>query len=237
MTSRPPARIFPVMLAGLCLVLASGCASAPATGKVFVPANHVGEAVMPATVRRVVLLPLAGGGVAPPASLADLDPVVAAALQQQNRFEVVAVSRETCRRLFGAEEFSSVGALPPDFLAAVRREFGADAVLFVDVTVFRAYRPLAIGFRAKLATLSDVRLVWTFDNLFSAADPAVVNSARRHALTGGTPEIPADLSPAVMQSPSRFTAYAAEAMFATLPPVLAPGTPVTGPESDSAAAR
>jgi hypothetical protein len=43
-------------------------------------------------------------------------------------------------------------------------------------------------------------------------------------LTGGLPDIPADLSAAVVQSPSRFTAYAAEAMFATLPPL--PPAPV-----------
>ena len=224
------------------LLLTAGCGSLPwensaTRGKAFVPANHSGDAQVPASVRRVVLLPLAGAGVAPAASLADLDPVVAAALQQQNRFEVIAISRDTCRRLLGSEEFSSVEALPPDFMAAIRREFAADAVLFVDVTVFRAYRPLAIGFRAKLATLQDVRLVWTFDNLFSAADPAVASSARRHGQTGGLPDIPADQGLAVVQSPSRFTAYAAEAMFATLPPLPAPGAPVVVTEPAPATRR
>lgn len=212
-------------LLGLWCLLSVACSTAPwassvASGPAYVPANHTGDATIPAALRRVVLLPLAGEGVAPAASLADLDPVVAAALQLQNRFEVIALSRDTCRRLFGSDEFSSVTALPPDFMAAIHREFAADAVLFVDVTVFRAYRPLEIGLRGKLATVQDARLVWTFDNVFSAANQSVVNSARRHVLTGGLPDIPADLSPAVVQSPSRFTAYAAEAMFATLPPVM-----------------
>jgi hypothetical protein len=235
--SRLPGSLACLLLSGLALALATGCTTATASTKAFVPSNHSGDAVMPATVRRVVLLPLAGAGVAPPASLADLDPVVAAALQQQNRFEVIALSRDTCRRLFGSEELASVSALPPEFLAAVQHEYAADAVLFVDVTVFRAYRPLEIGFRAKLATVRDVRLVWVFDNLFSAADPAVVNSARRHVLTGGLPDIPADLSPAVVQSPSRFAAYAAEAMFATLPPVPPAGAPVVVADETPANAR
>ena len=228
------------LLAGLaaCLALAAGC-STPAfsdssrTGSYFAPVNHAGDPVLPAGLRRVVLLPLAGGSVAPAASLAALDPVVAAALQRQNRFEVVVVSREVCRRLFTVEELSSVELLPANFMAVLRREYAADAVILVDVTVFRAYRPLAIGFRAKLATVQDVRLVWTFDNLFSAADAAVANSARRNYLKGAPRDIPADQSPMVLQSPSRFAAYAAETMFATLPP-LAPETPVP---ADANAAR
>jgi hypothetical protein len=127
-----------------------------------------------------------------------------------------------------------VELLPANFMAVLRREYEADAVLLVDVTVFRAYRPLAIGFRAKLAMVQDVRLVWTFDNLFSAADAAVANSARQNYLKGAPRDIPADQSPMVLQSPSRFAAYAAEAMFATLPPVV-PATPV--PASENASRR
>ena len=229
-----------LLLVGLAggITLATGCmnmlAGGPAqSGPFFTPTNHAGESTLPAGIRRVVLLPLAGGNVLPSTSAADLDPVVAAALQRQNRFEVVVVSREVCRRLFTVEELSSVELLPANFMAVLRREYAADAVILVDVTVFRAYRPLAIGFRAKLATVQDVRLVWTFDNLFSAADAAVANSARRNYLKGAPRDIPADQSPMVLQSPSRFAAYAAETMFATLPP-LAPETPVP---ADANAAR
>jgi len=229
-------------LAGLaaCVVLTFGCSNAPwsksaRSGPEFVPTNHSGDPVLPTNVRRVVLLPLAGGEIAPAASMADLDPVVAAALQHQNRFEVITLSRDACRRLFSTEELSSVEALPANFMSVIRREFAADAVLFVDVTVFRAYRPLAIGFRAKLATVRDVRLVWTFDNLFSASDPVIAKSASRHLEADGLPEVPSDLSPAALQSPSRFTAYAAEAMFGTLPPLASTGTPVVVADLPAAA--
>ncbi|MEO6875354.1 MAG: hypothetical protein ABI222_11105 [Opitutaceae bacterium] len=214
----------------LWLALAAGCengswSKSAHAGSYYAPANHSGDAVLPSSIRRVVLLPLCGGQVVPESSVTELDPVVAAALQQQNRFEIISLSRDDCIRLFGASELSSVAALPANFMATLRQEYAADAVLLVDITVFHAYRPLSIGFRAKLATVQEARLVWTFDNLFSAADPMVINSARRHVLTAGMPDTPADQSAAVLQSPSRFAAYAAETMFATLPPVSAGPNP------------
>jgi hypothetical protein len=208
------------------LALAAGCAQ-PAfydsarQGPFFSPKNVAAESAL-GGLRRVVLLPICGGTLAPEETVVTLDPVFATALQGENRFEVVTLTRAECRRKFHAAEFSSASALPHDFLETLRREFAADAVLFVDLTAFRAYRPLALGLRGKLATLDGTRLVWTFDNIFSAEDPAVANSARRHHLGSDRGGVPTDLSPGALQSPSRFAAYAAAAMFDTLPPVQLP---------------
>lgn len=221
----------PISIALLGCLVSAGCMT-PAVndpsriGPFFTPVNHVGEASLSADLRRVVLLPICGGDVASDETVAALAPAFAAALQQQNRFEVVTLTRDECRRRFGVEELSSTAALPRDLLSSLRREFAADGVLFVDLTVFRGYRPLALGLRAKLAALADSRLVWTFDNVFSADVPAVANSARHHFVSSDGRGIPGDLSPAVLQSPSRFAEYAAAAMFATLPPVFSPAGPV-----------
>lgn len=216
--------------AALTTVLLGGCMQPgrydPArTGPFFTPTNHVGEPSL-GGIRRVVVLPVWSGEAAPSETAADLDPVVLASLQDQHRFEIVTLSREDSRRRFRFEAFSSAAALPADFLATLRREFAADAVLFVDVTVYRAYRPLALGLRAKLATADGTRLIWTFDNVFSAEVAAVANSARNHFLEADN-RVPADLTHGVLQSPSRFAAYASAAMFATLPPVIpAPAGPI-----------
>ena len=207
----------------LAVLVSTGCVHPPVNdsariGPFFQPTNVSAEPLL-VGIRRVVILPTWGGTAAPNESLAALDPVFVAALQQENRFEVVALSREECLRRFRNEAISSAAALPHDLLATLRREMGADAVLFVDVTAFAAYRPLALGLRAKLATLENTRLVWTFDNVFSADDPKVANAARHFYLESDTRGVPADLTPAVLQSPSRFAAYAAAAMFRTLPPV------------------
>jgi len=212
------------VLAALALLV--GCASPgpldPAVvGPFFAPVNHAAEASL-GGLRRVVLLPLWGGALASPETLAALDPVLVAALQRENRFEVVSFSRAESLRRFRTAGFSSTSALPHGLLDALREAFAADGVLFVDVTVFRPYRPLALGLRARLATIDGSRIVWTFDTVFSAEDPAVVNAARRHVLGSDGAGMPTDLSRGALQSPGRFAGYAAAAMFATLPPVLPP---------------
>ena len=220
----PPAFLIPA------LALLGGCMTPsfddPARlGPFFIPQNVASEPSL-GGIRRVVLLPVFGGSLAPVETVAGLDPVVAAALGRQNRFEVVVFSRDDFRHRFHVDEVSSAGALPHDLIATLRREFAADAVVFVDLTVFRPYRPIAIGLRAKLATLDgSARLVWTFDNIFSADDPAVANSARHHFLGADRGGVPADLTPGVLQSPARFTDYAADTMFATLPPVTVAAMP------------
>lgn len=223
MTLRTLLRLSPALLT---LVLAAGCSTPGPTdparaGPFYKPANFRGEASL-GGVRRVLVLPVFGGNLAPPETVAAFDPVFIAALQRQNRFEIVPLSREECQRRYRVTEFSSVAALPHDFLTTLKRQHAVDAVLFVDVTVFRAYRPLSLGLRAKLATIDAPRLIWTFDDVFSAANPAVANSARHHALTGDRGDVPADLSPAILQTPARFADYAATEMFMTLPPVVLP---------------
>ncbi len=226
------------LLALALLTFAAGCET-PAitdqarTGPFFVPINHVADPSL-GGMRRIVLLPLSGGLIAPPESAAALDPVFATELQKQNRFEVVALTRQEFRRQFGVEEISSTTALPRDFLTVLRREYAVDGVLFIDITAYQAYQPLILGVRAKLATIGDVRLVWSFDNVFAADNPAVVNSARHHFLNSERSSgVPADLTPIVQQSPTRFATYAAAATFATLPPVRAVQTDQRG-KSNSA---
>jgi hypothetical protein len=168
-----------------------------------------------------VVLPLAGGAVASPESVSALDPVIISALQLQNRFEVVPLTREECHRYFQANEISSVSEIPANLMSVLQREYAADAVLFIDLTVYRAYHPLAVGLRAKLATIDSAHLVWTFDNVFSADDPSVASSAVQYLKTRDQNGLPSDMIAVDLESPVRFATYASAAMFATLPPVKA----------------
>lgn len=201
-----------------------GCETVPAHddpvrfGPFYTPRNFTGVNALPADIRRVVILPVSADGIVPVETALTLDRVLASALQQQQRFEVVVLSREECARWFGASSFSSTAALPHGFLDHLATRHAADAVLFTDLTTYRAYRPQAIGLRAKLATVRDVRLLWNFDEIISADDPTVANSARRRYLKTDRATQPLDLSASALQSPSRFATFAAEAMFATLPP-------------------
>lgn len=201
-----------------------GCETVPAFddpvrhGPFYTPKNHVGEFRLPADIRRVVVLPVSVGTHVPAETALTLDRIVAQALLTQQRFEVVVMSRADCSRWFGAGDFSSTAALPHGFLEHLASRYAADAVMFTDLTAYQAYRPLLVGLRAKLATVRDVRLIWTFDEVISAEDPAVANSARRRFLKTDRATQPIDLSASALQSPSRFATFAAEVMFATLPP-------------------
>lgn len=222
-------RFRPPLAAALGLAaLAAGCMhpgpyDEARMGPFFTPVNHAGEAHL-GGLRRVVLLPVWTGAAAPVETAAEFDEILLAALQQTQRFEVVALTREAARQTYRAEAFSSASALPHGLMQRLKAEFAADAVLFVDLTVYRGYRPLQLGFRAKLATLEGTRLVWTFDQVFSADDPTVANAARNHFLDADR-RVPADLTHGVLQSPSKFASYAGAAMFGTLPPVYAPPPP------------
>lgn len=187
-------------------------------GPYYTPKNFAGEKRLPAEVRRVLVLPVALGALAPEETARTLDDVVVRAVQEQQRFEIVPLPREESLRLFGAREFPSTAALPHGMLEQLATRYAIDAVLFTDVTVYRPYRPQAIGFRAKLATVRDVRLVWTFDEVISASDPSVANSARRRPVQAAQGRGPVDLSPGTLLSPSRYAAFAADEMFRTLPP-------------------
>jgi hypothetical protein len=213
-------RSLPFALASLFLL--SGCAFfdievPPVPVPAYAPTNYKGDARLPAEIRRVAVLPAHGGAAADPESAAALDPVLLTALQRQLRFEVVVVSSADCHRLFGAGSFGSTDALPPGFLEKIATTYAVDAVLFTDVTAYQPYRPLTLGFRAKLATAHDVRLVWAFDEVFSAAQPAMLTSVHDY-YEGGDKASPGDITSAVLQSPTRFCAVAADLMFRTLPP-------------------
>lgn len=189
------------------------------TGPFYTPPNVRALDRLPDTVRRIVLLPSAPAG---PRLVEDtlrqLDRTFADTLTPAARAEIVPVSRDRLQRLFGQPAYASTDILPNAFLTRLAAETGADAFVFVDLTTYSPYPPLALGLRARLVT-PDGAALWHFDNLFTAADPTVVNSARAHVLARPTTSgAPADLSRSVLQNPTTFAEYAATATWRTLPP-------------------
>lgn len=215
-------RIVLPVLALLALGVGGGCATQipdpVLMGPFFEPKNVVRDVTL-GGIRRVVLMPVWAGATATEESAADLDPVFRQALQDQNRFEVVTLSRAECRNRFGATALSSAAAVPNNLIATIQKVYAADAIMFVDVTVHRPYHPLALGIRSRLVVVNNSHLAWAFDNVFSADDPLVSASARHYYIESEHQGVPGDLTPAVLQSPSRFATYAAHATFDTLPPV------------------
>ena len=218
-------RLTRALAAAAALFSAAGCASVTHMGEKPKPApavkrNFVGDKRLPQYLLRVVLLPVWGGNAAPDESAAALDNVFATELVRQKRFEVVTLSREECRRRFGETSLSSASALPAGFLDEIAHDFGAQGVIFVDLTTYHPLRPIALGIRSKLALVTGGRLSWSFDDVFSAEDASVAAGLKKFygAAGGDRGESPANLPEAALIGPSRFGAYCASAAFETLPP-------------------
>lgn len=133
--------------------------------------------------RRVAVLPLAAG--VDSSDLADgcnaLAPILRDELIKTKRFEVVAVDPTALRRSTGRVAWTGTEALPADFLGFLRREYDCDAVLFAELTSYRAYAPLAVGWRLKLVDVRSGQILWAVDELFDAADPAVYHASQKFA--------------------------------------------------------
>ena len=109
-----------------------------------------------------------------------LTPVLWDQLVKTKKFEVVLVDAATLRSRTGQANWTGTETLPADFLAFLRREYGCDGVLFVELTTYRAYAPLAVGWRMKLVDARSGQIAWAADELFDAARPAC--SAPRRSL-------------------------------------------------------
>ena len=214
----------PCLLAtALCsaLLLLSGCESVPDRLAVnpltpsYKPANVAGPDYLPIEVRRVALLPVWSSRPVDDRTLENLDRAFNVALTRAARFETIPVSRTDLRDWVRHGSVGSTEALPANLFAELRERLGADAVLFVDLTHYSPYPPLAIGLRTRLIRLDTDATVWATDELFDASLAETATGARRHHLQGA--DGPADLSPTVLQSPARFATYAADTLVRTLP--------------------
>jgi hypothetical protein len=183
----------------------------------FTPDNHVSRGAIPAAVRRVAVLPLHAAQ-SRATEVSGLEDAFRGELAGMERFEITPISRAEMTARFGRESFASSAALPEDFLARLRADFGVDGVLFLDLTQYRPYQPVAVGVRAKLVVAGDPVALWSFDSLFDSSRPEVANAARQFSSGSKRPGGADEDSTGVLQSPGRFAKYVGHAMFATLPP-------------------
>ncbi len=172
-----------------------------------------------AKILRVAVLPLAPenrtGDL--PEGCEALTPVVWEQALKSRRFEAVTVNTDKLRAATGRAAWTGSEVLPADFYAYLRREYACDAVLFGEITQFRAYAPLAVGWRFKLVDLHTGKVIWAADEIFDAADKKVAKAAQR--FEHPKPRIPFVESGdwAVLNSPRKFGSYSAAALLETLP--------------------
>lgn len=222
--SKPRGQGLAALISGLCLLLA-GCAGISPQGTVLTPPYRpenvfVWSPTLPSEVKRVAVLPLACDR--RNADLVEgreaLEPVVQAELIKTRRFEVLSAQPETLRIATGRADWTEEEVLPVDFLRSLSSVYGCDAVLFCQLTVFRAYAPVAVGWRMRLVDTRTHNTLWAADEIFDAGKPGVVSGA--HAFRVAEVFDPAKATDdwALLHSPRKFGQYAAARLLATLPP-------------------
>jgi len=212
-----------LLLAGTTAFLA-GCQTPGATAVVLRPPykpNNIFIAApqLPDDLKRVAVLPLDGGGRR--TDLAEgcdaLGPVLVAELIKSKKFEVVPVPPEELSRLTGRMDWTGEEVLPAGLLGLLEKEYGCDAVLFCELTEFRAYAPLAVGWRLKLVDVRSQKTIWAGDEHFDAGNPAVIAGAR---LYERREQLVLDDNSGdwlAINSPRRFGQYSIASLLGTLP--------------------
>ena len=189
-------------------------------GKPYQPENVYRQAPrLPEDCRRIAVLPLVCDPAQPDALAARdlLEPILLEEIGKTRRFEVMVVSPDKLREWTGRPAWTAEEALPPGFLETLHKELACDAVLFVRVTQFQAYPPLAVGWRFRLADCKRAEAIWSVDEVFDAANPSVVNAARLYQLKFEAPASHLAVSGGILLSPRRFGRYSAAAVLLTLP--------------------
>jgi hypothetical protein len=217
-----------VLLAASWPILLTGCATPQFLSDLstpsYAPSNvHRDQSFLPTYVRRVAVLPLTT--LTDEASMDfgrdSLWPVLLEELGRSRQFELVAVPPEELRLLTGRSGWSGEEKLPADFFEKLKDKLGVDAVLFSRLTQYRAYEPLAVGWRLKLLDAEVPRILWAVDEVFDARVAEVSVAARRYARDH--PDAAASLNDPqnVLLSPRRFGQYTTSAVVATMPGRLA----------------
>jgi hypothetical protein len=174
---------------------------------------------LPVDLRRVAVLPLAWEGSSTDLSQggATLEPLLLAGLIQTKKFEVVAVTPEALHHQTGRPSWTGAESLPADFLDSLQRVYGCNAVLFCQLTTYRAYPPLAVGWRLKLVEARTGRILWAADKVFDEKPPTALNQTWHHYVAElGVGHDPAD-DWLIENSPRKFGEYTIGQVLSTLP--------------------
>jgi hypothetical protein len=89
--------------------------------------------------------------------------------------------------------------------------------LFCELTEFRAYPPLAVGWRLKLVDVRQRKTLWAGDEHFDAGNPAVLSGARLYQHHGQVVLDDDSGGWLAMNSPRWFGEYSIGSLLGTLP--------------------
>ncbi len=213
-----------LMVAGLMTLLASGCASSSgnnpfAKKDYYTPQNfRQDSAWLPDTIRRVAVLPVSTSlsDDMTPESLRQIDGFVGDAVAQTEMFEIVRVTPQQMKSLTGRPSWSVDEKLPPNFFELLNDQLGCEAVMFSELTVFKPYKPVVMGWKLHLIDSHTPHVWWASDLVFDSGNQAVANSAVKFSQENLSEGFKGASSETILLSPSRFGQYTLAASLGTL---------------------
>lgn len=152
-------------------------------GPPFEPQNvYLAAPELSADLRRVVVMPMAVANESSTFSEGRqmLGSVLASELVKTRKFEVITLTHAQARSASGKEIWSGEEVLPSDFMERLGAAYACDAVFFCQMTAFRPYAPLAIGWRMKLVDARSGQILWAADETFDAGHASVRSGALRY---------------------------------------------------------
>jgi hypothetical protein len=173
---------------------------------------------LPIDIRRVAMIPMTSAehNLASREGRAALQPVLFGEFAKSRLFETVLVNPHQMEEWTGRKAWSPEEKLPADFLVRIREETACDAILFSQLSYYRPYPPLAVGWRLLMIRAHDGLVLWAFDEVFDGGEPPVINSARRYAIENGRTSPQLAKHPGLLNSPRDFAQFAAYAAVQTL---------------------
>ena len=164
---------------------------------------------IPQSIHRVAIMPLthAPGNRAAERGVPLMIRPVTEELARSRAFEVVAVTPAKLDNLISRRSLRADDKLPYDFVPKLREETGCQAVLFVELSTYRAYPPVAVGWKLHLFDLETEELIWAVDEVFDAGQGPVANSLRRHIREHHSPHNAAATQLLVLDSPREMARY------------------------------
>ena len=169
-------------------------------------------------IRRVAVLPLipSRGNREAERGIHHTQPVFTEEFSRNRRLDLVTVTPDRLQRMFGRRAFYADEPLPFDFLPRLQTETGCQAVLFAELTTFRAYPPVALGWKLHLFDLESEELIWAVDEVFDGGTSPVANSMKRFIREKHSTHGAAATDLLVLDSPREMARFSLSQVISTL---------------------
>lgn len=182
----------------------------------FVPQNLYPIERLPAYINRVAVMPCYYPD--PDSTLLSFaDDIFNQELSQERIFETVRIQPSFLKRAYGEVRMSSSSTLPEGFLKAVEANTMANAILFIDLSSYKPYKPMSLSVRAKLVDIKSGEFHWAIDETFDTGHANVIVGASIFQEKAQVRALSQKTSGSVVHSPRSFTKYIASTVFSTLP--------------------